>query len=380
MDIKHVMKGHAYQNVPLNFEEAYWLGCYAVEGCMGNELAQIQSIAALSALHNRATYLWQKATSGMDGDDLPDDAAEQIAGICAAIFDKDIGRSEFGFLKPKVSCVMDNCGMGGDLTVTANVSTVSALIAAAAGIHMCKHGSPANADAGRHGSSDFVSMLGINTMAYRTAVEEDVEQNCFGYTEALDTRFKLIHMQTHEVAKLPHMNDIIGPVTNPVDPRLMRRRVLGVNHLISPELIAKVYKILNEKGVTSLEHGIFIRGFVDKGQYVGMDEVSICAGGTQCVELIDGEIFSQTLTASTFGMDEVSDPSEISPPSGMSKGEFSLKILEGQITGPPLEMVLANTSLLFYLAGFSNSFVECAKEARAIHQSKKALDVIAALV
>lgn len=370
MEIKHFLKDHAYQNIPLTFDEAYSLGVYALEGCAGDQLAQIQSIAALSALHTHSTYAWEwsEMVECHHGHRLPRNAAEQIAGICAAVFQRDIAESQFGFLEPNVSYAMDNCGMGGDLIVTANVSTIAALIASAGGIPMCKHGSPANADNGRHGSSDFVSLLGITTYATRNEVERCVEAEHFGYTEALDVRYKRIHLQTHKVAMLPHMNDIIGPITNPLSAQLMTRRVLGVNHLVSPRVVAEAYQILNERGITNLQHGLFVRGFADSCRYEGMDEVSTCEGGTQVVELRGGIIHELHLNACDFGLNQVL-PQEVSPPRGTSKGDFSLGILRGEITGAPLEMVLANAALLFYLAERSQDLRECYAMAEAVHQS-----------
>lgn len=371
MDIKHFLKNHAYQNIPLTFEEAYSLGLYALEGCAGNLLAQIQSIAILSSLHTRSTYAWQwnKTDEREHGHRLPKTAAEQIAGICAAVFRSDLAKSEFGFLDPHVSYAMDNCGMGGDLVVTANVSTLAAFIASAADIPMCKHGSPANADNGHHGSSDFISLLGINTYANKDEITKCLEIEGFGYTEALDVRYKRIHLQTHTVAMIPHMNDIIGPITNPLTPHLMSRRILGVNHLIAPRVVAEAYLILNERKITSLQRGIFVRGFIDKNCCRGMDEVSICEGGTQVAELQNGEIHEYHLTANDFGLKPV-PPNTISPPHGMSKGNFSLGILEGKIIGPPLEMVLANAALLFYLAERSEDLKECYALAESTHKNR----------
>jgi len=253
VNIKHILKYHAYVSIPLSYDEAYELGKYVLTGCRGDNLAQIQSIAVLCALHNKSLYSWELNPESElihNGNGLPANAAEQIAGICAAVFKHDIAKSEFGFIDPDVPYAMDNCGMGGDLVVTANVSTIAAFIAASLGVPMCKHGSPANADKGRYGSSDFVSLVCfINNFASREDVEKCVEQTGFAYTEACDTRYKLIHLQTHKVARLPHMNDIVGPITNPLNPRKLTRRVLGVNHLIPPRIVAEVYKILNEKGI-----------------------------------------------------------------------------------------------------------------------------------
>ncbi|MFH2063079.1 MAG: hypothetical protein ABIJ46_02895, partial [bacterium] len=124
MRIKHFLKDHAYQNVPLTYDEGYELGLYALAGCRGDGAAQIRSVVALAALNTLATYgwRWSRAAERRHGHRLPEDAAEQIAGICAAVFREDIGRSEFGFLEPQVEFAVDNCGMGGDLVLTANVS------------------------------------------------------------------------------------------------------------------------------------------------------------------------------------------------------------------------------------------------------------------
>ena len=379
--VKHLLKDHASQNIPLTFDEAYALGLYALEGCDGSELARIQSVAVLSALHTRSTYAWEwsEVAERRHGHRLPPNAAEQIAGVCAAVFEHDIAKSEFGFLKPDVPYAMDNCGMGGDLIVTANVSTLAALIASAGGIPMCKHGSPANADNGRHGSSDFVALsLGINTLATKREVEECVEDEGFGYTEALDTRYKQIHLQTHKIAMLPHMNDIIGPITNPLSSKVMTRRVLGLNHLVPPRVAAEAYLILNQQGATNLQHGLFVRGFAGSSNYEGMDEVSICEGGTQVAELRNGAITEFHLNASNFGLNPVS-PEAISPPRGTTKGDFSLGILKGEISGAPLEMVIANAALLFYLAGRSQDLEACYAIAEAVYQSGGAYEKMIAV-
>jgi anthranilate phosphoribosyltransferase len=359
IDVKLLMKQHVSLNVPVPYGQAYALGRHAIAGCRGDSLAQVQSIALLCALHNQALYAWKgdSTKEAMLGRKLPTSAAEQIAGVCAAIFDLDIATSDFGFVSPNVPFAMDNCGMGGDFVVTANVSSIAAFIAAAGGIAMCKHGSPANADSGKYGSSDFLSLVcGIDVFSSREETEHSIDAFGFGYTEALDTRYKRIHLQTHQIAHMPHMNDIIGPITSPLLPTKLRRRVLGVNHLIPPRVIAEAYQILNEKKITHLEHGIFIRGFADRNRLAGMDELSICEGGTQVVELKYGEITEYTLHAKDFGLADVR-VEDISPRG--NKGQFSLGILKGEIGGPPLQMVLANAALLFYLDKRSTDLREC---------------------
>jgi anthranilate phosphoribosyltransferase len=167
------------------------------------------------------------------------------------------------------------------------------------------------------------------------------------------------------------MNDIIGPITNPLSTLVLTRRVLGVNHLIAPGTVARAYKMLNERGITHLNHGLFIRGFTGSRNKGGMDELSICEAGTQVAELKDGEIKEYWLMAQDFGIQQI--PAEsVSPPNGMSKGQFSITILERKASVFPTQMVIANAALLFYLAGRSINLKECYSLAEEILMSGEA--------
>jgi len=364
--VNSILKINGYRNIPLSFEQAYLLGAFALAPYVKElqdlvdfpkELLLTQSVAALCTLHNRALY--QNKAS-----------AEQIAGICAAVFDYDIGTSEHGFLNPQVSEVMDNCGMGGDLYRTPNLSTIAALIAAAGGINMLKHGSPGNTD--NTGSSDFLAHCNVNLFPSKKVVERAVQELHFGYTDALDEGYKRIHTQTHQFAMLAHMNDIIGPITNPIHPKYMKKRVIGINHLIPPERVADAYRILNERGITYVEHGLFIRGFVDQEKNGGIDEVSIMPGGTIVAELVEGEIKTYTLFARDFGLEKIC-AKELDP--GENKAETSRQILSGEITDGKTETALANAAILFYLAQ-KLSLPEGTEKAREVLKSKRPLQIL----
>lgn len=339
-NINHVLKYYAYQNKPLDFETAYLLGVftlYPYKEELNNifsekkEVAEKQSIAALCALHNQETY----RRAG---------AEQQIAGICAAIFDYDIRISENSYLTPDIEYAIDNCGMGGDLLRTPNVSTIAALIACAQGIRVCKHGSPGNTD--NVGSSDFLKYCGVNLFLPKRVVEEALESVGFGYTDAVDTKYKTIHVQTHLSARLAHMNDIIGPITNPLNPKLLKKRIVGINHLIHPKVVAKTYILLNKKGVTNMERGLFIRGFADKERTKGMDEASILRGGTIVAELNKGEITVYELFAEDFGLKPASYE-EVTP--GPNKAQRSKRILEGKDMTRATDLVCVNAALIDYL-------------------------------
>lgn len=338
--VNNILKHYAYQNKPLDFETAYLLGVFTLypykpelDGVFSEdkELAEKQSIAALCSLHNKETY-------------KKEGAEQQIAGICAAIFDYDIRTSKNSYLNPNIESALDNCGMGGDLLKTPNVSTIAGLIACAQGMNVCKHGSPGNTDS--VGSSDFLKYCGVDLFTPKEKVEYALEKTGFGYTDAVDTNYKSIHVQTHLSAHLAHMNDIIGPITNPLNPSLMKKRIVGINHLIHPEVVAKAYKVLNERGVTNLERGLFIRGFADKERNGGMDEASILEGGTIVAELNKGEIKVYELFADDFGLNTASYE-EVAP--GTNKVEKSKRILLGEDNTRATDLVCANAALIDYL-------------------------------
>ena len=341
-DVNCLLKQYAFQNKPLDFDSAYLLGAFTLASYVSElreifpgspELILRQSIAALCSFHNRATYIQERS-------------GEQIAGICAAVFDYDIRTSEYGFIVVDGSeNIMDNCGMGGDLYRTPNLSTIAALIAAANGIPMFKHGSPGNTD--NVGSSDFLAYCGVELFPSKNIPKEGIKQLSFGYTDALDIRYKRIHLQTHQQAKLAHMNDIIGPITNPLHPKLMKRRVVGINHLIPPERVAEAYKILNEKQITAVEKALFVRGFSTPERNGGIDEISIMPGGTIVAELNHGEIRTYNLYARDFDLEEIS-ASELDP--GSNKAQTSLSILKGELEDSRTNATLANAAILFYLA------------------------------
>ncbi|MBU4069376.1 MAG: hypothetical protein KJ646_00165 [Nanoarchaeota archaeon] len=367
---KNILKNHGYQNIPLSFEDAYKLGLYTLfpfreelndlfSDQPGNleerkTAAAKRSLAALCVLHNKKTYSHPKA-------------AEQIAGICSAVFDYDIGISRNGFVNPNVPYAIDNCGMGGDIKATPNVSTAALLIAAASGIPVCKHGSPSNADEGHHGSSDFIALVfGKNSFVEligisKEKVEESIEKFNFGFIEACDVAYKVIHTQTHNYADLSHMNDIIGPITTPLNPCLGIKKIIGINQLIEPRVVAEAYKIMNKKKVTNLEDGIFVRGYIFpekvRPENDGIDELSTMAGGTKIVRLKKGKITEEEVMPREFGL-EPGHYRSINPKlyNRGGKGKFTMGILEGKVKGSAKEMILANAALIENLARGTSLF------------------------
>jgi anthranilate phosphoribosyltransferase len=284
-----------------------------------------------------------------------------IAGICAAVFEKDIGKSTEGFLTiPGREYVLENCGMGGDTIPTPNVSCLAGICAASAGITMVKHGSRSHTNPS--GSTDFLEACGIPMDLPSETIQRSVDKFHLGYIDAVDTRFKRIHRMTMERSRVSHLSHIVGPITSPVHPHLLRRRVIGVNQNVNSRMVAQVYQILNDKGVTQMDHLLVVRGHGDTANDF-MDEVSITRNGTEVTQLRNNAITEFTLNAKQFGFPEYSCE-ELCIPPGREKGEYSRAILNGEANGAALDLVSANAALLFHLADPKRDLRDCAEHAR----------------
>lgn len=89
MDAKHIIEDHQYQNIPLNYDEAYELGGYAVDTYFGNLVGNIDDdelgvcFGIITGLFSRSTLAWKRSEKDQDShsNNLPDDSTEQVAGI-----------------------------------------------------------------------------------------------------------------------------------------------------------------------------------------------------------------------------------------------------------------------------------------------------------
>lgn len=361
-DARNLLKNRIYLHKNLTFEESYAAMLYNIAQNRIELGAYPRRVGDRIRMASQITALFSSLY--MKG--LKD---EEMAGLCSAVFDYDIRN----YLKPEVECVMDNSGMGGDLLKTPNVSTVSALLASASPkTYVCKHGSTGSTV----GSSDFLEFCGAYLFADMGIVEESIQRIGFGYTDALDPQYKSIHAQSRNTIKIPHVNYVVGPVTNPVDPTLLKKRVLGVNSSATPMEIAKAYSIMNKRRVTNLRHAFFVRGLD------GIDEFSIFPKGTTVAELNGKRLDVYNLEAEDFGMRPINYRSIKALSEKTKKAEFSLKLLANRIRGPARGLILANTSPLLFLSGHVKDLrdgaemAECLlKEGRGIEQLESYVNV-----
>jgi anthranilate phosphoribosyltransferase len=211
----------------------------------------------------------------------------QIAGFQVALLMKGASLAEIAAiakamrqncvsLKPKVTAeLMDTCGTGGGLS-TFNISTATALVAAAAGIPIAKHGS--RSISSLSGSADVLEALGVNINLAPAQVEKLIEEIGIAFIYAPlfhPVMCKVLPPET-ELGIKTIFYTIIGPLINPA---FAPRHLLGV---YKPELLDTVTYVAKELGYTN---AMFVHG-TD-----GLDEISLL-GTTKINELKNGEVRS----------------------------------------------------------------------------------------
>lgn len=188
----------------------------------------------------------------------------------------------------KVRCdaeAIDTCGTGGDGISTFNVSTTAAIIAAAAGATVAKHGNQSSTRVS--GSSEVLTELGINVEADRDTVERCLREVRIGYLNA-----RLLHPAMKYAAPVRQaipvrtIFNLLGPLTNPAG---VRRQLVGVPRL---DLVDTVAEALSKLGA--------IRAWIVHGTN-GLCDLTV-TGPTTVVELRDGELRKFTITPEVVGL------------------------------------------------------------------------------
>ncbi|MCR5586004.1 MAG: anthranilate phosphoribosyltransferase [Lachnospiraceae bacterium] len=265
-------------------------------------------------------------------------------------------------ITPNVSAeMMDTCGTGGGLS-TYNISTATALIAAAAGIPIAKHGS--RSISSLSGSADVLEALGININLTPEQAAELIEEINIAFIYA-----PLFHPVMGKV--LPPESalgiktifyTIIGPLINPA---YAPRHLLGTYKV---ELLDQVAHVARELGYT---RAMFVHGLD------GLDEISLL-GKTKVVELKDGELKTYEIEPEDFGLNrcKLEDIKTGTPDVNASiiRGVF-----EGKITGPQRDAVLLNAAGALIIGDKATDFNDGIKKVAEIIDSGKALATLEAL-
>lgn len=243
--------------------------------------------------------------------------------------------------------LVDTCGTGGDASGSFNISTASAIVAAAAGAKVAKHGS--RSVSSKSGSADVLEAAGVNLNLSAEQVAHSVESCGVGFMFAPNHHSAMKHAigPRKEMGARTIFN-ILGPLTNPAG---APNQVMGVydDKLCRP--VAEVLQALGSR------HVMVVRS--DDG----MDEISIAAP-TQVAELKDGVITEYAIQPEDFGLRRSSMDSI-----KVETADESLAMIEALLDGKPgaaADIVALNAGAAIYVSGNADSLAAGVAKAQAV--------------
>ena len=257
--------------------------------------------------------------------------------------------------------MVDTCGTGGDASNTFNISTAAAIVAAAAGARVAKHGN--RAASSQSGSADVLEALGVRIdlpfEEYGRAIREIGIGFLFAQAAHTATRYAV---PARKQIGVRTVFNLLGPLTNPAE---AQSQVLGV---FSEDVLDLVAATLAELGVE--------RAFVVHGAG-GLDEISL-AGETAVAEVRSGAVRRFTVTPEDFGVARAPLES-IRGGTAAENAALVQRILEGE-AGPTRDIVVVNAAAALVAAGLAANFREAAGLASFVISSGAASEKLASLV
>lgn len=249
--------------------------------------------------------------------------------------------------------LVDTCGTGGDGAQTFNISTASALVAAAAGARVAKHGG--RSVSSTCGSADVLEKLGVNVNLTPGQVAQCVDTLGVGFMFAPNHHSAMKHAApVRRELGVRTLFNLLGPLTNPAG---AQNQVIGVFH---PSLTAKLAQVLGELG----SHHVLVVHGAD-----GMDEISITQD-TYVAELKDGKVKEYTVHPEQFGLS--SSPIDLLRVGNADEAcEKLLGVLNNE-AGAPRDIVQLNAGAAIYVAGLTATLKEGIAKADHIIGSGKA--------
>lgn len=315
----------------LTYDEAYTV----MNEIMSGGTTPTQNAAFLAALSTKSARA---------------ETAEEIAGCATAMRDHatkvDTGME-----------LLEIVGTGGDNAHSFNISTTSALIAAAGGIKIAKHGN--SAASSKSGTADCLEALGVNIrqspdLCIKLLKEVGI---CFFFAQEYHSSMKYVGAIRKELGFRTVFN-ILGPLTNPGSPTM---QLLGVydGYLVEP-----LARVLINLGVK--------RGMVVYGQDK-LDEISMSSPTTIC-EIKEGWYKTYEITPEDFGLNRCSK-SDLVGGTPDENAEITRSILRGE-QGPKRDAVLMNAGAALYIGGKAEDMEAGIKLAGEIIDSGKAMEIL----
>ncbi|MEA4871906.1 MAG: anthranilate phosphoribosyltransferase [Synergistaceae bacterium] len=312
----------------LSYEEAYKV----MSEIMSGETSQVQNASFLAALTTKST----KA-----------ETIDEISGCAAAM------RDHATKVRHDMD-VLDIVGTGGDGSNSFNISTTAAVVIAAGGVKVAKHGNRAASSAS--GTADCLEALDVVIKQDPIKCEELLRSVgiCFIFAQNYHTSMKHVGSIRKELGIRTVFN-ILGPLTNPASPSMM---LLGV---YDESLVEPLAKVMSGLGVR--------RGLVVYCQD-RIDEITSCAPNTVC-EIKEGYFKTFVIKPEDYGLTR-SCKTDLKGGTPKENAKITLAILQGE-KGPKRDTVLMNAGAAFYVAGKVGSIVDGIKLAEEVIDSGKAM-------
>ncbi|MBI2827333.1 MAG: anthranilate phosphoribosyltransferase [Planctomycetia bacterium] len=286
---------------------------------------------------------------------LKGETVAEIAGAAAAL------RRHMTPIRTARTGVIDTCGTGGDGSKTFNISTAAALVAAAAGVTVAKHGN--RRVTSTSGSADVLVALGVNIEADVLLVETCLEELgiCFCFAPLLHGAMKHVAAVRQQLA-MPTIFNLLGPLSNPAGASF---QLLGVGREELRPTMAEALALLGTE-----------RAIVVCGED-GLDEVTL-SGPTNVSETHGGRTREFVWHPYDFGLESASlDSMKVT--SADESAAVIREVLAGE-RGPRRDIVVANAAAALWTAGKTATPQAAARLAAEAIDSRAARELLAALV
>jgi anthranilate phosphoribosyltransferase len=283
------------------------------------------------------------------------ETANEIAGCAEAL------RAHVVPVTPTRGDIVDTAGTGGDGARTLNISTAAALVAAAAGAAVAKHGNRAVSSSS--GSADVLEALGFDIELEPDRIAQSIDELGFGFIYAPNHHpgFRHAAPVRRELGVRTVFN-VLGPLTNPAG---ARTQVVGV---YSAELAPVIADVLCRLGTS--------RAFVVHGAG-GIDELSPAGPNLVC-EVVDGSSHSRTIDPRDLGIARC-EPEDLRGGTPEENAASIRSVLGGE-TGPHRDAVLLNAAGAIAAAGHADDLAEGLAIAEETVDSGAAAERLSALV
>jgi anthranilate phosphoribosyltransferase len=284
------------------------------------------------------------------------ETVSEITGAAKVMMDKATK------IKPRDTAAVDLCGTGGDQQGTFNISTVSSLIAAGAGVSVAKHGN--RSVSSQVGSADVLEELGVNINLSAKGAEQCLNEVgiTFLYAPLFHPAMKNVSEPRKDIGIRTIFN-LLGPITNPAG---VKYKLMGV---YSEVLVTPLAKVLRNLG--------FVRAMVVHGSD-SLDEITV-TGKTHIADLRDGMVKSYQFDPADLGFKR-RKLEELKGGSAKENAQIVLSILKGEEREAKRDISVLNAAAAILVAGAASDMKGAVARAEESIDSRNALNKLNDLI